>query len=230
MHFPDFSQNLKEKQTQIGYNNKKEIKMAKPVDNKDDRNPNNKKEPVELSPSMMMLLSNIVIVAVVIIAMIIMYVSLDSSFNKKLAKLMPESEQTDEETDEDKQEGILLDLGDFILNLADVNARRYLKVGVAIELSKTEEEVAMTNAPAKASGHGEGAAPDPTAAIIGEMDRYKPAIRDAVISVLSNKTSDELSSPTGKEIAKEEILEMVNGIFEGQREVMRVSFGQFIIQ
>ena len=29
---------------------------------------------------------------------------------------------------------------------------------------------------------------------------------------------------------KEEILEMVNNIFEGQREVMRVSFGQFIIQ
>ena len=33
-----------------------------------------------------------------------------------------------------------------------------------------------------------------------------------------------------QEIAKEEILEMVNNIFEGQREVMRVSFGQFIIQ
>ena len=33
-----------------------------------------------------------------------------------------------------------------------------------------------------------------------------------------------------EEIAKEEILEMVNNIFEGQREVMRVSFGQFIIQ
>ena len=62
------------------------------------------------------------------------------------------------------------------------------------------------------------------------MERYKPAIRDAVISVLSNKTSDELSSPTGKEIAKEEILEMVNNVFDGQREVMRVSFGQFIIQ
>ena len=66
--------------------------------------------------------------------------------------------------------------------------------------------------------------------IIAEMERYKPAIRDAIISVLSNKTSDELSTPTGKEIAKEEIQQMVNSIFEGQRETMRVSFGQFIIQ
>ena len=205
--------------------------MAKPVENKEEKAPAAQKEPIELSPNMMVLLSNIVIVTIILIAMIIMYVSLDSSFNKKIAKLLPESEQGgDEEGDEEKQEGVLLDLGEFILNLADVNARRYLKVGVAVELSKTEAEIAAMSAPVKASGHGEGAAPDPAAAIIAEMDRYKPAIRDAVISVLSNKTSDELSTPTGKEIAKEEILEMINGIFEGQREVMRISFGQFIIQ
>ena len=206
--------------------------MAKPVENKEDKNPNNaKKAPVELSPAIMMLLSNVVIVAVVIIAMIIMYISLDASFTKKISKLLPDNEQAEEEEDEQKQEGVLLDLGEFILNLADVGSRRYLKVGVALELSKTEAELAMLAAPAaKPSGHGESAAADPMATIISEMDRYKPAIRDAVISVLSNKTSDELSSPTGKEIAKEEILEMVNNIFDGQREVMRVSFGQFIIQ
>ena len=203
--------------------------MAKPVENKEEKAPGAKKEPVELSPTIMILLSNVVIVAIVIIAMIIMYVSLDSSLSRKIERLMPENSQGEEEGDEEKQEGILLDLGDFILNLADIGVRRYLKVGVAIELSKTEAELAASAAPAKASGHGESA-PDPMASIVAEMDRYKPAIRDAVISVLSNKTSDELSSPTGKEIAKEEILEMVNGIFEGQREVMRVSFGQFIIQ
>ena len=207
--------------------------MAKPVENKEEQAPGAaaKKEPMELSPSMMVLLSNVVIVAIIIISMIIMYISLDNSFSRKIAKLMPESEQgSDEEGDEEKEEGVLLDLGEFILNLSDINVRRYLKVGVAMELSKTEAEIAASSAPVKASGHGEAAAVDPTVAIIAEMDRYKPAIRDAVISVLSNKTSDELSTPTGKEIAKEEILELVNGIFDGQREVMRVSFGQFIIQ
>ncbi len=205
--------------------------MAKPIENKEEQSPSSaKKEPLELSPTLMMLLSNVVIVAVMIIAMIIMYVLLDSSFNKKISKLLPETEQGEEEGDEDKQEGVLLDLGEFILNLSDTTARRYLKVGVAIELSKTEEEIAMSEAPAKSGGHGEAASAHSAAIIIGEMQRYTPAIRDDVISVLSNKTSDELSTPTGKEIAKEEILEMVNGIFEGQREVMRVSFGQFIIQ
>jgi len=160
---------------------------------------------------------------------------LENSFNKKIAKLAPQQEETIAEEEDVKHNGILLDLGEFILNLADINHRRYLKVGVAMELSKTQTEIeeAQLAAHAKPSGghgHGASAPVDPNASIIAEMERYKPAIRDAVISVLSNKTSDELSTPTGKELAKEEILEMVNNIFEGEREALRVSFGQFIIQ
>lgn len=206
--------------------------MAKPVDDKDDKNPNNK-TPLELNPNLMMIINNAVMIVIIVILMIIMYVLLDSSFSKKIAKLVPADEQgqlEDGEGDE-RQEGVLLDLGEFILNLADTTNRRYLKVGVAMELSKTEEELAMAGQEVKSGGHGHSeTAIDPNSAVIAEMERYKPAIRDAVISVLSNKTSDELSTPTGKEIAKEEILEMVNNIFEGQREVIRVSFGQFIIQ
>ncbi len=203
--------------------------MTKPIDDKDNKNPNQKK-PIELSSNTMMILNNAVIIVVLIISMVIMYILLDNSFEKKLKKFFPDQEQEElTEEDEVKQEGILLDLGEFILNLVDSNQRRYLKVSVAIELSKTEEETALLDQPAKAQGHG--AAPvDNNALIIAEMERYKPAIRDAVISILSNKTSDELSTPTGKEIAKEEILETINGIFDGQREVLRVSFGQFIIQ
>ena len=204
--------------------------MARPIDNKDDKNPNNKK-PIELNSNMALMLSNIVILIVIIISMLVMYLLLNNSMDKKLAKLITTEEQTEDDEDTaEKQEGVLLDLGDFILNLSDADKRRYLKVGVAIELSKTQEEIDMASVAPKASGHGESASADPNAAIVAEMERFKPAIRDAIISVLSNKTSDELSSPTGKEIAKEEILEMVNGIFEGQRSVMRISFGQFIIQ
>lgn len=206
--------------------------MAKPTEDKDEK----LDKKLELNSNTMLLMNNAVMVIVIIVSMIVMYVLLDNSFTKKIERLAPqEEEQIMEEEDETRQEGILLDLGEFILNLADASHRRYLKVGLAMELSKTEEEIAAEakaqNAkPSGGHGHGAEAAPDPAALIIAEMERYKPAIRDAVISVLSNKTSDELSTPTGKEIAKEEILEMVNNIFEGQREVMRVSFGQFIIQ
>ncbi len=206
--------------------------MARPTDDKTDKNPNNKK-PFELTPNVVMILNNVVMLIVIIISLTIMYFLLETSFNKKIAKIAPQDgiEQLEEDGEEIKEEGVLLDLGDFILNLADATSRRYLKVGVAMELSKTQEEIELASMPApKASGHGASAPVDPNEAIIAEMERYKPAIRDAIISVLSNKTSDELSTPTGKEIAKEEILAMVNNIFEGKREVMRVSFGQFIIQ
>ena len=208
--------------------------MAKPAENKDDKNPN--KKALEMSPSLIMMISNGIMLIVMIISLLVMYFLIDSSMNKKFAQLTPQEEQGEVEEDgEVRHEGILLDLGDLIVNLADTSARRYLKVGIAMEISKTQEEIAAIEAAAHAKpsgGHGHGSAPaaDPNATIAAAMERYKHAINDAIISVLSSKTSDELSTPTGKEIAKEEILEMVNNIFEGQREVMRVSFGQFIIQ
>lgn len=208
--------------------------MAKPTENKEDKNLNKK---LDLSPSMMIALSNIVMIVIIVISLIIMYVLIDHSMDKKLTKLIPQEgqEQLEEGEGDTKQEGILLDLGEFILNLADINTRRYLKAGVAMELSKTQEEIDASASVSNAKpsgGHGHGAAPaaDPNELIIAEMERYKPAIRDAVIQVLSSKTSEELSTTTGKEIAKEEILEIVNSVFEGKREVLRVSFGQFVIQ
>jgi flagellar FliL protein len=129
------------------------------------------------------------------------------------------------------QKGFILDLGDFILNLSDVSPRKYLKVNVALEVSNKPEEVeAATAAPAKKEGGegGEGAAA--ANPLEEEMAQFKPAIRDAIITNLSSKTSAELSTVAGKELAKEQIAEAVNGLFAGEREVIRVSFGQFIIQ
>ncbi len=208
--------------------------MAKPVNEKEDKNPNNKKE---INTSTMMIITAGIITIIVVICMLILYLLIDTSMNKKLAKLAPdEQEQIDDEEEEEpnitKQEGVLLDLGDFVLNLADTSARRYIKVAVALELSKTKEEIeSQASQPEAKGGHGEGeTAVDPNAAIIAEMERYKPVIRDSIISTLSNKTSDELSTSIGKEMAKDEISEAVNGIFDNRRKVIRVSFGQFIIQ
>lgn len=144
-----------------------------------------------------------------------------------------EGEEEGGEEGDAVERGLILDLGDFVLNLSDVNARRYLKANVAIELTKKTTDPSLEAAPAEGGGeggHGEGAAVDPMQAIQAEMEQFKPSIRDAVISTLSSKTSDELSTIAGKEEAKEQIKEAVNAIFAGEREVLRVSFGNFIIQ
>lgn len=131
---------------------------------------------------------------------------------------------------EEVQRGFIVDLGDFILNLSDTAPRKYLKVNVALEVSNKPEDTAAAEAPK--GGHGEGGEGAAAAAnpLESEMAQFKPAIRDAVITTLSSKTAEELSTVAGKELAKEQISEAVNGLFAGDREVLRVSFGQFIIQ
>ncbi|MCQ2739005.1 MAG: flagellar basal body-associated FliL family protein [bacterium] len=180
----------------------------------------------------------ITLISVVIVSVVfagVNYLVVDNLVSQKLNKLSASQEELDEseEGEEDEiQRGIIVDLGDFILNLCDETQKKYLKVNVAIEVTKKDDDFSPAEvAPAK-GGHGEEApaAPDPMSAIQEEMNQFKPAIRDAVITTLSSKTSAELSSAAGKELSKEQITNEINSILGGEREVLRVSFGQFIIQ
>lgn len=154
--------------------------------------------------------------------------------NSKLASINTATEGADlEDSDvEQVKHGVVVDLGDFVLNLADENQRRYLKTNIALEITQSEPD---TEEPAakKEGGHGEhgGEEAAPTQSELEKkLAEYKPAIRDAVITNLSSKTAVELTTAAGKELAKEQIMAAVNGILGGQNEVLRVSFGQFIIQ
>lgn len=166
----------------------------------------------------------------------IMYFTMNTMLEQKISKIQISQEELEEgDTGEDEiQRGIIVDLGDFILNLCDEAQKKYLKVNVAIEVSQKEGDFpAEEEQPKQSGGHGHGAAPapvDPMEAIQKEMNQFKPAIRDAVITNLSSKTSAELASAAGKELAKEQISNEINSILGGEREVLRVSFGQFIIQ
>lgn len=157
--------------------------------------------------------------------------------SEKFAAIMALMDTGEEEEHEDAVErGLILDLGDFVLNLTDISPRRYLKVNVAIELTKKHGDPDPSKPPEPEGGHGGhghgGGAPavDPMKQIEMEMNQFKPAIRDVVISTLSSKAADEISSIAGKELSKEQIKEAVDAIFAGEREVLRVSFGNFIIQ
>lgn len=178
-------------------------------------------------------ISSIVIMFVVFAG--VNYVVMENLITQKIGSLNTSQEELGEEGgDEDQiQKGIIVDLGDFILNLCDENQKKYLKVNVAIEVTKKDTDFPEAE-PAKGGGHGghgEAAAPvDPMEAIQKEMNQFKPAIRDAVITNLSSKTSTELATAAGKELAKEQITNDINSILGGEREVLRVSFGQFIIQ
>ena len=187
----------------------------------------------EITKFLIMTLASIVIMFIVFAG--VNYIIMENLISQKISTLNLSQEELAEgegESDEN-QKGIIVDLGDFILNLCDENQKKYLKVNVALEVTKKDTDFPEVTEE-KSGGHGgHGAAPapaDPMEAIQKEMNQYKPAIRDAVITNLSSKTSTELATAAGKELAKEQITNDVNAILGGEREVLRVSFGQFIIQ
>ncbi len=187
----------------------------------------------DITKFLIMTLASIVIMFIVFAG--VNYVIMENLISQKISTLnLSQEELSEGEGEEDEiQKGIIVDLGDFILNLCDENQKKYLKVNVALEVTKKDTDF-PEQTEEKSSGHGgHGAAPapvDPMEAIQKEMNQYKPAIRDAVITNLSSKTSTELATAAGKELAKEQITNDVNAILGGEREVLRVSFGQFIIQ
>lgn len=167
----------------------------------------------------------------------VMYFTMNSMLEQKISKIKISTEEVEggESSEDEIQRGIIIDLGDFILNLCDEAQKKYLKVNVAIEVTQKEDDFPKEEEqPKGGGGHGgHGAAPvkaDPMEKIQKEMNQFKPAIRDAIITNLSSKTSAELASAAGKELAKEQIANDINTILAGDREVLRVSFGQFIIQ
>jgi len=155
----------------------------------------------------------------------------DSLLNSKLNNLNLNQEEVAEEGEsEEIEKGIIVDLGDFVLNLSDEGQRKYLKTNVALELTKLPRDTQAAVPEKKGHGEGEAAPASNLSALAEEMNQYKPAIRDAVITNLSSKTSIDLMTAAGKELAKEQIADDINAILGGEREVLRVSFGQFIIQ
>ncbi|NLF83362.1 MAG: flagellar basal body-associated FliL family protein [Candidatus Gastranaerophilales bacterium] len=180
----------------------------------------------------LLIINTVITVVICLLFMVGNYFTVNSIVNsnfKNFSALIGTQGDEGGEDIERPERGIILDLGEFILNLSDPSAKRYLKVNVALELSRSELDPDLSVKPQKSGGHG-AAAEDPLAAIEKEMNQYKPAIRDAIISILSSKSAEELSSLAGKDLAKEQIKDAINPIFAGEREVIRVSFGAFIIQ
>lgn len=220
--------------------------MAKPNQPKDIKPKAEKEEgassepKIQIDSNMKVILINLVTtVLICVLFLSVSYVMQASLLNSKFSQTntATTSDGTDTTADatgddtSEAQHGIIVDLGDFILNLSDVSPRKYLKVQVAIEVSAKPSDAAA--AAPKKGGHegGEGgAAAASTNPLEAEIAQYKPALRDAIITNLSSKSSAELSTTAGKELAKDQITEAVNGIFAGDREVIRVSFGEFIIQ
>ena len=90
-----------------------------------------------------------------------------------IAATAGDESSADEDESVAAERGIILDLGEFILNLSDPGSRRFLKVNVAVELSKKDSDN-LSSAPK--GGHGEDKA-DPMAGVESEMNQFAFAFK-----------------------------------------------------
>jgi flagellar FliL protein len=99
--------------------------------------------------------------------------------------------------------GAVMSLEPFLVNLADQETRRYLKIRV--ELGVDQEKT------------------------VKELEKALPRIRDAFILLLGSKTYKDLASPEGKLRLKEEMMAKLAQI-PGGKKVREVFFTEFVAQ
>ena len=137
--------------------------MAKPNEPKEikPKEEGGSSEGPKIDDNMKMIAINLVTtVLICVLFLSVNYVIQSHLLSSKLAHMpamAADAEGEEEAGDwEENERGYIVDLGDFILNLSDITPRKYLKVNVALEVSKTAADIqAEADAAAAASGgHG----------------------------------------------------------------------------
>ena len=144
----------------------------------------------------------IILIPVLLLALLGGSFSAYKTFFAKEEKEKP-PEKIANEIKKAEEQGVELEVGTFVANLADKDADRYIKVTIIMEVQ--DEKVKE------------------------EATKRMPQIKDAINTLLFTKTSEELKSPEGIEKLKEEIIRRTNAILP-LGGVKDVYFTEFIIQ
>ncbi len=148
-----------------------------------------------------------VLVVVLIVAGVGGFFLMKGSKSKGSGGVQKEHAKAESSKEEKKGEegpgGTMKQLETFVVNLTDAQGSRYLKVVMQLEMEN------------------EG--------LSSEIDEKTPQIRDEVITVLSSKSFDDLSTIPGKRALKRSIVESVNK-YLATGKVVNVYFSEFVVQ
>jgi flagellar FliL protein len=127
------------------------------------------------------------------------------AYMKFMAPEEPAAEETasEQSSAETPQEGILKPLPVFLVNLADPLGRRYLKLGVEVEVRDEK--------------------------VLEELETNQAKIKDSMLLLLSSKTYGELSTLQDKIELKNQIADRLNQVL-GNGSVLRVYITEMVIQ
>jgi len=118
----------------------------------------------------------------------------------------PKKSKKKKKKETEHSEGATVNFEPFLVNLADKEASRYVKTSIRLLVANKE-----------------------AAESIAKGETLMPRMRDTILTLLSAKTAEEMTSNEGKEKLKKEILEKVNEYLpeEGAEDVF---FTDFVVQ
>jgi flagellar basal body-associated protein FliL len=112
--------------------------------------------------------------------------------------------ETDSETEEKiKSTGIYYQMGSFVVNIAHTEAQRFLKTVIVVELDNKNTSK--------------------------EIGKKVSLIRDAIVTILSDKDFPDIEGADRKDKLRREIMELINSKLETGR-VINVYFEEFVAQ
>ena len=98
--------------------------------------------------------------------------------------------------------GMVLPLPPITVNLSEPGGRRYLKLGLEVEVNSD---------------------------VAAQLKAQNARIRDAIIMLLAGKSYGDIASPDGKVLLKAEVAARLNQIL-GSQKVVRVYFTDFVVE
>jgi flagellar protein FliL len=100
----------------------------------------------------------------------------------------------------------IVNLEPFLVNLADPDETRYLRVTIRVQLASKS-----------------------AAQKVGATEVFSSKMRDTILGILSTKVAREVVTPEGKDQLKEEIAQKLNSFLPG-KPVVAVFFTDFVVQ
>jgi flagellar basal body-associated protein FliL len=117
-------------------------------------------------------------------------------------------------------EGIMIDTGTKIINLADPTGRKYIRLDVILEFAPNNLAYYTMADEAKTTYQ---------TTFSEELKSRLPVINDSVITLLSGKDFEQVYTAAGKETLRKEMMQVVNSRLPEYRAIY-IYFTEFVVQ
>jgi flagellar protein FliL len=116
-------------------------------------------------------------------------------------------------------EGIMVNSGTKIINISDPTGKRYLRVTIVLEFAPTEPKYLDMTAADRAAY---------ATTFSADVTTKLPLVDDAIITLVSQKTFEDLYTAEGKEKLRGEILQAVTNRLTGYK-IISIYFTEFVV-